>query len=385
MTRRSHLDNAGLAGLPPLAGDFGGDFYRGKRILVTGGTGSIGSQIVEQALAAGADVVRILSRDETKQLELEERLARHLDLARVRFLIGDVRDAARLSRAMEGIEIAFHAAAMKHVPACEYNPFEAVQTNVLGTQNVITSAREAGVARLVVISTDKATCPENTLGATKLLAERLVAAAHLSSPGLNLSAVRFGNVIGSRGSLAPRVLRQLEEEGCASLTHADMTRFMMTLQDAVSLVLEAGSRGQGGEIFILKMPVLRVLDLIEVLVEEHAARRGKPAGEFPIRVVGIRSGEKLHEILITDDEARRTHYDPKGLFVIEPLARAAVQDAKAAAEFQERLDSSRGPYLTRGEIRGLLSRGGVIAPLRKSSKAGSEAPAPRVVELLGKV
>jgi FlaA1/EpsC-like NDP-sugar epimerase len=253
------------------------DFYRGRKVLVTGGTGSIGSQIVRQLFRSSPRVLRVLSRDETKQLELAEDLGREGPLDNVRFLIGDVRDPVRLRRAMEGIEIVFHAAAMKHVPACEYNPFEAIQTNVLGTQNVITAARDAGAARVVAVSTDKATLPENTMGATKLLAERLVSAAHLSSPGQVLCAVRFGNVLGSRGSLVPLVQRQLREGRPVTITHPQMTRFMMTIEDAVSLVLLAGARARGGEVFILKMPALRVLDLIEVLVEEHApAKDGFP-------------------------------------------------------------------------------------------------------------
>jgi UDP-N-acetylglucosamine 4,6-dehydratase/5-epimerase len=230
------------------------DFYHGRRILVTGGTGSIGSHIVRQLIAQEPRALRILSRDETKQLYLQEELARSGDLASVRFLIGDVRDPIRLRRAMEGIDVVFHAAAMKHVPACEYNPFEAVQTNVLGTQNVITAAREASVGRVVAVSTDKACSPENTMGATKLLAERLIAAAHGFSAGQVLCGVRFGNVIGSRGSLVPIVRQQLREGRPVTLTDSRMTRFMMTMEDAARLVLTAGARAHGGEIFILKMP-----------------------------------------------------------------------------------------------------------------------------------
>jgi FlaA1/EpsC-like NDP-sugar epimerase len=339
------------------------DSYGGARVLVTGGTGSIGSQIVEQLLGAGAGVVRVLSRDETKQLELQERLARRWDLARARFLIGDVRDPVRLRRAMEGVDVVFHAAAMKHVPACEYNPFEAVQTNVLGTQNVITSSRDAGVGRVVVVSTDKATSPENTMGATKLLAERLVSSAHLFSPGQVFCAVRFGNVLGSRGSIVPRVLRQLEEEGRASLTHDDMTRFMMTIEDAVSLLLEAGRRARGGEIFILAMPALRVRDLVEVLVAEYARASGRAAEELPIHRVGIRPGEKLHETLVTAEEGARLRPLGDRLHVVEP-----PQRGPAPREYRETalgLDSSRGPFLSRQEIGELLERGGVLGSLRR--------------------
>lgn len=352
------------------------EYYRGRKILVTGGTGSIGSQIVRQLLAQGPRVLRILSRDETKQFELEEKLAAEGPLDRVRFLIGDVRDPARLRRAMEGIEVVFHAAAMKHVPACEYNPFEAIQTNVQGTQNVITAARDAGVLRVVAVSTDKATHPHNTMGATKLLAERLISSAHLSSPGQVLCAVRFGNVLGSRGSLVPLVLRQLQGGMPPTLTHPLMTRFMMTMEDAVALLLLAGSRARGGEIFILKMPALRVKDLIEVLVDEHSARAGRNPEEFPIREIGIRPGEKLHEVLLTEEEGARTR-EESNLFVLEPegsagCSRLAISDGhhgngngngngRSSAGSHRSYDSALLPPLSKAEIRELLLRGGVFS------------------------
>jgi UDP-N-acetylglucosamine 4,6-dehydratase len=344
--------------------------YRAKRILVTGGTGSIGSQIVEQILGANPNVVRVLSRDETRQMEFQEYLGRQFDLRRARFLIGDVRDANRLRRAMEGIDTVFHAAAMKHVPACEYNPFEAVQTNVIGTQNVITTAREAGVQRVVVISTDKATCPENTMGATKLLAERLVSSAQASSGGTVLCAVRFGNVVGSRGSIAPRVMKQLLEDGYTMLTDPEMTRFMMTIQDAVSLVLEAGMRARGGETFILDMPRLHVSDLIEVLVAEAARRQGREVGDYEIRVIGARPGEKMHERLITDDERRRTRAEPGGLYVVEPQERAISRASDE--QLVERLDSSEGEYLSKKEILDLLVRGGALPAFDASGSSQKE-------------
>ncbi len=337
------------------------EFYRGRKILVTGGTGSIGSQIVRQLLAFEPRVLRVLSRDETKQFHLEEDLSRKGSVAGVRFLIGDVRDPVRLRRALEGIEIVFHAAAMKHVPACEYNPFEAVQTNVLGTQNVITAAREAGVERVVAVSTDKAASPENTMGATKLLAERLIASAHLSSSGQVLCGVRFGNVIGSRGSLVPRVLRQLEAGDAVTLTHPQMTRFMMTIEDAVRLVLAAGARSRGGEIFILKMPALRIRDLLEVLIEEHAARSGRRPSEFPIREIGIRAGEKLHEVLLTEEETWRTR-EEEDVFVLEPRGDGGPSDGGAGVGLR-RYDSASAPLMDRSAIRRLLDRSGLLEPV----------------------
>lgn len=353
------------------------EFYRGRRILVTGGTGSIGSQIVRQLLASGPRVLRVLSRDETKQVYLQEELAREgAAVENVRFLIGDVRDPVRLRRAFEGIEVVFHAAAMKHVPACEYNPFEAVQTNVLGTQNVITAAREAGVGRVVVVSTDKAASPENTMGATKLLAERLVSSAHLFSPGQVLCAVRFGNVLGSRGSLVPIVRRQLEEGQPVTLTHSAMTRFMMTIEDAVRLVLLAGVRAVGGEVFILKMPALRVRDLIEVLIEDQAERDGRRPADYTLREIGIRAGEKLHEVLVTEEERSRIR-DEEDVFVLEPARTPSAGAAGTGASSREsaaragersapsatrRYDSGTAAPLDKPAIRELLRRANLLAP-----------------------
>jgi len=341
------------------------EFYQGRRILVTGGTGSIGGQIVRQLLSLNPGVLRILSRDETKQHYLQEELAREGQLEKVRFLIGDVRDRARLRRALEGIEIVFHAAAMKHVPACEYNPFEAVQTNVLGTQNMLTAAREAGVDRVVAISTDKAASPENTMGATKLLAERMISTAHLFSPGQVLCGVRFGNVIGSRGSLAPTVLRQLRQGQPVTLTHPRMTRFMMTIEDAVKLVLTAGARARGGEIFILRMPALRVKDFIDCIIEEYALREGRSPGEFPIREIGMRPGEKLHEILATGEESERIREDGE-LLVLEPGG------AKSAEGLSSRrggnvlpCDSGSVPPLDRESIRRLIKLAGIFEEARE--------------------
>ncbi len=362
------------------------NYYRGRNILVTGGTGSIGSQIVEQLLALKPKTIRILSRDETRQLELSEHLSRQGHTKEsLRFLIGDVRDAQRLRRAMQNIDFVFHAAAMKHVNSCEYNPFEAVQTNVIGTQNVITQAHDCGVKRVVSISTDKATSPENTMGATKLLSERLVVAAQQSCPGLTLCAVRFGNVIGSRGSLAPRILNQIREEGGAKLTHPDMTRFMMTIHDAVSLVLEAGYRANGGEIFILRMPTLKIRQMIEVIRDEQARLTGKSAADLPIKVVGMQPGEKLHEALITEEESKRTRIEPGGMFVVEPQQGDALKTGERVLEGE--LVSSEGPFLKKVQIKDLLRQGGVFgkAPEEDSKSEGGRLNQDDSIPILGTI
>ncbi len=328
-------------------------FYTGKRVLVTGGSGSIGSEIVRQLLELPVEVVRVFSRDETRQVSLQQSLGRD---PRVRFLIGDVRDRERLRRGLDGIDTVFHAAALKHVPVCEYNPFEAVQTNVIGTQNVITVGREAGVKRIVVISTDKAVIPENTMGATKLLSERLVAAASRFMPGLVLCAVRFGNVLGSRGSVLPRVRSQIREQRCVEVTDRKMTRFFMTLGQAVSLVLKAARLAAGGELFVLPMPKLRVIDLLEVLVQEECASLGIPPESIRFKEVGRRPGERLHEMLLTPLECERARRCD-GLIVVSP-------DGGEEEPAPEGLDhsafrSETGPFLSKEKIAELLHRAGL--------------------------
>lgn len=278
------------------------DIFRGKNILVTGGTGSIGSAIVRKALQYEPEVVRVLSNDENGLFYLEQEL---LNYSNLRFLVGDVKDKERLRRAVESIDFVFHAAALKHVPLCEYNPFEAVKTNVLGTQNLIEVAIDEEVDKFIVISSDKAANPVNVLGATKLLAERLTVSANYYK-GLRktaFSCVRFGNVLDSRGSVMPLFRQQIEKGGPVTITDPDMTRFVMSISKAVDLVFNAAEIAHGGEIFILKMPALRIGDLAEVMIEELAPQYGHTPGSIGMEITGRREGEKNHEELLTEDEA----------------------------------------------------------------------------------
>ncbi len=333
--------------------------YRGRRILVTGGSGSIGSEIVRQLLADRPEVVRVFGQDETQLYWLSESLS---GAGPVRFLVGDVRDRSRLARAMKGIDTVFHAAALKHVPLCEYNPFEAVQTNVIGTQNVLDAALDAGVRKLVMISTDKAADPRHVMAATKLLAEKLVAAASSWLTGLSAACVRFGNVLGSRGSVVPTVMRQVERGGPVTLTDPRMTRFTMTVQEAVHLVLEAASRPfSGGEVFILKMPALRVADLVRATIDEYAPRVGRKPPTVGIRRIGARPGERLEEWLLSEEECERTEDLGKYLVVHPPFRLAGVADRlrpPPASVYR----SSRAAPMSRGEVVDLLRRSGVLEP-----------------------
>ena len=276
----------------------------GQTILLTGGTGSFGNAFVRRVSAAWPDAtIRVYSRDELKQSEM---LARYPD-ANLRFLIGDIRDRGRMTRAAQGADLVVHAAAMKQVPACEYNPFEAVRTNVLGAQHVVDSAIDAGVRRVVNLSTDKAVNPVNLYGATKLCAEKIVVQgnAYAAQSDTRLACVRYGNVVGSRGSVVP-VFKAQMETGRLTITDERMTRFWITLDQAVDLVMYAVEHLTGGEIFIPKIPSMRVIDLADAV-----------APGVPHDLTGIRPGEKLHELLLTSDESRHA-IDVGDVYVILP-------------------------------------------------------------------
>jgi UDP-N-acetylglucosamine 4,6-dehydratase len=328
--------------------------FADRRILVTGGTGSIGSAIVEALLGQGPRVVRVLSRDDTKQFELAQRLRSEQAL---RMLIGDVRSRVRLQRAMSEIELVFHAAAMKHVPASEFNPFEATETNVRGTQNVVEAAIDAGVERVLTVSTDKAVDPTNVMGATKLLAERLMSAAETYKGGspTRFASVRFGNVIGSRGSLVPLIRGQVARGGPVTVTDPEMSRYMMPMRDAVRLCFEAMQRMAGGEVFILKMPRIRVGDLVEVLIEAYAPQFGFRPDEIAIETIGARAGEKRHEVLLTEDEALAAE-ESEGMYVVGPLRQPRGDHAAVVG--------GRGdePLMERSALRELVDAAGWLRP-----------------------
>ncbi|WP_372629527.1 SDR family NAD(P)-dependent oxidoreductase [Cohnella sp.] len=292
-------------------------FYTGKKILIVGGTGTIGYHLTKRLLQESPQVVRIFSRDEYKQFEMSIEFQEHS--SKLRFLIGDVRDQQRLNRAMEDIDYVFHLAAMKHVPFCEYNPFEAVQTNVIGTQNVIQAAIQANVKKVLFTSTDKAVSPSNTYGATKLTAERLISAAgYQKGPkSTSFASVRFGNVMGSRGSVIPLFTKQILEQRKISVTDLQMTRYMMTPNQAISLMLEANSISAGGEVFVLKMPLVKLSDLAEVIIQ-GVTTAYQIRDEIKIEEIGLRRGEKMAEELMTLDESQKIVEHPY-MFIIPPL------------------------------------------------------------------
>jgi UDP-N-acetylglucosamine 4,6-dehydratase len=279
--------------------------WKKKAILVTGGTGSFGRKFIDIMLQdyAPARLV-VFSRDELKQHEMR---VGGLDDPSLRYFIGDVRDRRRLFRAMQGIDIVVHAAALKQVPACEYNPNEAIMTNIIGGSNVIESAIDAGVSHVMALSTDKAVNPINLYGATKLAAEKLFVQsnAYAGSGGTRFSCVRYGNVVGSRGSVVPVFQRQ-KSTGHLTITDERMTRFWLSLEQGVRFTIRCIETMHGGEVFVPKIPSMKVVDLASVI-----------APDATIEYIGIRPGEKLHEVLVSEDEARHT-LELKDMFVVEP-------------------------------------------------------------------
>ncbi|NPV39905.1 MAG: UDP-N-acetylglucosamine 4,6-dehydratase (inverting) [Anaerolineae bacterium] len=279
--------------------------WKNKVILVTGGTGSFGKKFIEIVLKEYTPAKLIVfSRDEQKQHEMRQAGFDHPNL---RYFIGDIRDYQRLRRAFEGVDFVVHAAALKQVPACEYNPMEAVKTNILGSSNVIDAALDANVEKVIALSTDKAVNPINLYGATKLAAEKLFVQSNAYAGGRKsrFACVRYGNVVGSRGSVVPVFLRQ-RDEGVITITDERMTRFWISLEQGVRFVIRCLDEMHGGEVFVPKIPSMKVVDLAKVV-----------APQAKINVIGIRPGEKLHEVLISEDEAR-TVVELDDMYVVQP-------------------------------------------------------------------
>jgi UDP-N-acetylglucosamine 4,6-dehydratase len=317
----------------------------GKTILITGATGSFGKACLDVLLSAhDPKAVRIFSRDELKQSELQ---VKYRDDDRVRFLLGDVRDRERLVRATKSVDLIIHAAALKQVPACEYNPFEAVQTNIIGAENIVSAAIENDVQRVVQLSTDKAVNPVNLYGATKLAAEKIVTQAntYATETDARFANVRYGNVVGSRGSVVPIFLEQAKT-GRLTITDDRMTRFWITLPQAVEFVLTSLEIMEGGEVFVPKIPSMTVADIAEAIA---------PDAERVI--TGIRPGEKLHEVMVTEDEARHTQeLDDRYAIVPEfPLWRSQPYEHGPGVPDLFRYSSDNNTqWLTADELRAML-------------------------------
>jgi UDP-N-acetylglucosamine 4,6-dehydratase len=342
------------------------DLLADRAVLVTGGTGSFGRRFAEVVLAHHAPrKLIILSRDELKQSEMRRALGDHPAL---RFFLGDVRDRDRLMRAFKGVDVVVHAAALKQVPAAEYDPWECVRTNVQGAQNVIDAAIERGVRRVIALSSDKAANPVNLYGATKLVSDKLFVAGntYASLDDTQLAVVRYGNVAGSRGSVIP-LFRSLRADGRVPITDRRMTRFWITLDEAVAFVLRALARMRGGEIFIPKLPSMRIVDLAAAVAPECA-----------LEEVGIRPGEKLHEMMITAEDARKAaEYDDH--YVIHPAfpwwsdALAYEHGGRPVAEGFVYASDTNDRWLGVAELRALVGEAPARVPDERAGMNGHAA------------
>lgn len=333
-----------------------------KRVLVTGACGTIGAELVTQLLE-NHDVGELVALDnnESKLFLLEERFAGH---SQAGFFLADVRDRAKLSRQMRGIDLVFHTAAFKHVLACEKSPFEAVQTNILGVQNVIQAATEQNVGRAIFTSSDKAVNSTNVMGTSKLMGERLMTAANSNlrqQQGPIFSSTRFGNVLGSSGSVVSVFREQIRKGNPITLTDPGMTRFVMSIQEAVHLVLNSADYACGGEVFITKMPVIRIVDLARVMIRELAGQFGHDPEKIEIKTIGVKPGEKMFEELLNDEETRRT-WELERYFVTLPAFKNIYRDIHYAyagivtREVKDPYHSGREEPLSEAELTDFLRR-----------------------------
>jgi len=321
---------------------------KGKKVLITGGTGSLGTALTHRLLKEDVSVVRIYSRDEWKQTQMQEKIPDK----RLRFLIGDVRDKDRLSRAMEDIDIVFHTAALKHVPVAEYNPFEAIKTNVFGTQNVIESCLDNEVKMALAIGTDKAVSPLNTYGATKLLMERMFTAANFykGAHKTDFLCVRYGNVLGSRGSVVPKFIEQMQNGGKITITDPRMTRFNITMKQAVDLIFRAIKNGKDGEVFIPKLKAYTVDELKNAIIEIVGKK-------IQVQKIPIRPGEKFHETLINKDEIAYT-FESKDDYIIRSPGVETLSDVKSRnlkkVKFTESYSSDKVQLISKQELKNII-------------------------------
>lgn len=343
------------------------DVIKDKLILITGGTGSIGEQLVQMLLENYSPKrIRIYSRDETKQFNLLKKFEAYKD--KIRLFIGDIRDKDRLNRAMKDVDVVFHLAAMKHVTACEYNPFEAIKTNIIGIQNLIEVSIENNIERFIFTSTDKAATPSNTMGVTKLMGEKLVTTANYYKGNVQtiFYSVRFGNVLGSRGSIIPIIEQQIINNRPITITDSEMTRYIMGAKTAINFIFNTLEIAQGGEVFVLKMHAIKIIDLIEVLIEYFAKKHNRNIEKIIINEVGIFVGEKLYEELFSIEESERT-YEINGMYLIFPqltevFSKIDMDKFPNSKKFDSTkpFNSKFGPFLSKKDIKELLIKLNVI-------------------------
>lgn len=333
-------------------------FWKNKSVLVTGASGTVGREILRQLVDEKPAEIIGIDNNESELFFLTEEY-RNYD--NVKLFLGDIRDPDKLRRKSRGVNYILHTAALKHVILCEQSPRDPVQTNIFGTQNVIDAALVNGVERVIFTSSDKAVNPTNVMGTTKLMGERLITAAnaHRRNGGTLFSSTRFGNVLGSRGSVIPLFKRQIASGGPVTLTDPEMTRFVMTLTDAVRLVMNSAILARGGEVFVTKMPIARIIDIAQVMIEELAPRYGRKPEQIEIKVIGSKPGEKLYEELMNDEETRRT-IELKDFFVVKPAFSNVYESVEYRYENMLRVgvdnpyNSSVETPMTKEELRAYL-------------------------------
>jgi UDP-N-acetylglucosamine 4,6-dehydratase len=301
-----------------------------KRILITGGTGSFGHQILRELLNYNPAYIAVLSRDEKKQYDMQDRYKDR----RIRFVLGDVRDLERVRETARNIDILFHAAALKQVPNCEFAPMEAVQTNIIGAENIRRAAIEAGVDTVISISTDKAVKPVNVMGMSKAIQERILLQPSLERSATKFVCVRYGNVLGSRGSIIPLFRNLILDQKPLTITHPEMTRFQLTLKQAVELVLWATIKGKTGDLWVRKMPAAKIITLAKVCSLGLTGRR-----DYPCLLLGARPGEKMHEVLVSEEEMWRAH-ESKDYYIIPSWARSQKSAGPKRGAFPEYASNS---------------------------------------------
>lgn len=344
-------------------------YFDGKSILVTGACGTVGSELVRQLLRnpefRPRDVVGIDNNE--SQLFFEDQ--KYLEDSRARFFVADIRDRDELGRKLKGMDIVFHCAALKHVVLCERSPEQAVQTNIEGVQNVIAAASAGGVEKVIFTSSDKAVNPTNVMGTSKLMGERLMTAANSNKRenGPIFASTRFGNVLGSNGSVVPIFHNQIAKGGPVTLTHRDMTRFVMSVEEAVRLVIRSAMLARGGEVFITKMPVVRIEDLAQAMIAELAPGYGRRPEEIAVTEIGVKPGEKLYEELMSAEETRRT-VELTDYFSVLPAFRGIYHDidydygTTLSREVTQAYISAAQPAMTVAEIRRMLAAHQLLAP-----------------------
>jgi len=328
--------------------------FKGKKVLITGGTGSLGTALTTKLLESEVATIRIYSRDELKQIQMASKFTDD----RLRFLIGDIRDKDRLSRALEDIDIVIHAAALKHVPVAEYNPFEAVKTNVYGAQNLIETCLDQGVETALAIGTDKAVAPFNTYGATKFLMERLFVSANYykGNHKIKFLCVRYGNVLGSRGSIVPTFVQQIQSGKKITITDPNMTRFNITMDQALQLIFRALKNSQGGEVFVPKLKAYKVADIKDAILELLKSHN-------KTEVISVRPGEKYHETLISKDEIRNTYENSDDYVILEQQVQNQYLKKKSNIKktmLNDQYSSDKVPLLTKDELKNILTKQNLI-------------------------